>query len=81
VLTYKDKKLLEGLAGLRTVWTNKAVWRAAALLLTPAERFQLNKMVILQNISNGEKVAIPPEPKVRPRPKRIPFTKSLLAKV
>jgi ribosome maturation protein Sdo1 len=76
-----DDRLIEALGELRETWKNKDVWRAATLLLPSEKRSKLNKMVILQNVKNGIRVDIPSEHKTRPKPKRTPFSRELLAKV
>lgn len=78
-LTFPDDKLLEALSELRKIWVNKDVWREAARTLTKEEVIKLNKMVILQNIANGNRVPLPQKPK--PKPKRRPISKEMLAKV
>jgi hypothetical protein len=82
ILKCEDMELLERLQVIRKK-NSKYLLSVATRSLNPSEQTKLKKMVILQNICNGEKPSDKPwtvKSKVAP-PKRTEFTKELLAKV
>jgi hypothetical protein len=81
ILKSDHEILLSDLRNIREAWSKEVLAQASELL--GSERSILKKMVILQNISNGEKAVDKPwEVKIKKTPpKRPEFSKKILAKV
>jgi len=82
VLSYEDKKLLKELQTIRHK-RSKYLLSVVSRLLSKGEQVKLRKMIILQNITNGEESLDRPweQKKVKVPPKRKEFTKELLAEI